>query len=52
MEISKEVTNLIINNLDKDILSLSFLNELKDYLITNEMGKKQVGPRADEIPSG
>lgn len=39
MEISKEVTNLIINNLDKDILSLSFLNELKDYLIKyNDLG--------------
>lgn len=32
MIIAKEVTNLILDNIDKDILDLSFLRELKDYL--------------------
>lgn len=39
MKVSKEVTDLILNNIDKDILNLSFLRELRDYLAKyNDLG--------------
>lgn len=39
MKVSKEVTDLILNNIDKEILNLSFLRELRDYLAKyNDLG--------------